>query len=133
MKKAKFSERFLEELRKLPIISVACEKLNISRQSIYRWMEVDEKFKAKVDQACDIGSESICDLAESKLISNVNNGDQRAIEFVLIARRKQYYRPRKPLPPPEMQFVPVKTIYIEDFDSKKHKTNENNDDSEISY
>lgn len=131
MKKVKFEKKFIEELEKFPNISWVCEKLNISRQSIYRWMELDEKFKAKVDNACDLGRESICDLAENKLISNINSGNQKAIEFFLIANKKQYYRPRKPLPPPGMEFIPIREIRHELFDSNKHDYPGKNKD--ISY
>jgi hypothetical protein len=110
MKKSKIEDKFIEELERVPNISIACEKVGLSRQTIYRWMKFDEKFRAKVDQAITVGVDSICDLAESKLISNINSGSQRAIEFYLISNKKQYYRPKKPMSAEENKFTPVTKI-----------------------
>ena len=41
MKKDKVKDAFLEQLRKVPIIQVACEKVGISRNSVYRWKNED--------------------------------------------------------------------------------------------
>lgn len=110
MKKPRLAGKFIEELERLPNVSIACEKVGLSRQTVYRWMEEDQEFKAKVDKAIAVGIDSICDLAESKLVSNINSGNQRAVEFYLISNKKQYYRPRKPMSPEEQAFRPVTRI-----------------------
>lgn len=105
MKKAKIEKIFFEELERVSNISVACKSAGLSRQSVYRWMREDEKFNEKVEEALKLGIESMCDLAESKLLVNVNSGNQRAIEFILINNRKQYYRPKQPMPVEKMRQV----------------------------
>ena len=136
MKKSKVANKFIEELERLPNISIACEKVGLSRQTVYRWMEEDEDFREKVDQAIAVGTDSICDLAESKLISNINSGNQRAIEFYLISNKKQYYRPRKPMAPEEEKVRPIKgfeltvvddqgnTISLKDLRDPEEKTSD---------
>ena len=97
MKKPRLAKKFLEELSKIPIVSIACEKTGLSRQTVYRWREEDLHFRNAFDNALEMGNNSITDLAESKLISNVNNGNQRAIEFLLINNKRKYHRPKLPL------------------------------------
>lgn len=94
MKKSRLERTFLEELAKLPNISIACERVNLSRQTVYRWMQSDPKFKNSVDIALNFGTESINDLAESKLITNIKNGTQRSIEYWLNNHKKNYFKPR---------------------------------------
>lgn len=94
MKKSNISKRFLEELAKTSNISIACEKLNISRQTIYRWKENDTKFNDKINQAIYYGNESINDLAESKLVQHLKSGNMRAIQYWLGNHKGNYLRPR---------------------------------------
>lgn len=94
MKKSNFEKTFLEELQKTSNISIACERAGLSRQSIYRWRNEDEKFNKKVIEAIRMGVESINDLAESKLIGKIKDGKQRAIEYWLNSNKQKYIRPK---------------------------------------
>lgn len=78
-KSDKLKEALLEQLRKTPIIQIACEKLNISRMSFYRWKAEDKEFAAKVDEALLDGQLLVNDLAESQLISAVKDRNMTAI------------------------------------------------------
>ena len=111
MKKHLKEDRFLDEIRTIPNISVACEKVGLSRNTIYRWCDEDPSFKAKLNKALSNGVESVNDLAESKLISNINKGDMRAITYWLDNNKKNYIRPRSKdfWKPP---FVPITAIQI---------------------
>ena len=83
MKKAKIAKQFLAELENNPNVAIACKRVGLSRQTVYRWQKTDVSFKKDMDEAMTLGTESILDLAESKLVANVANGNQRAIETVL--------------------------------------------------
>jgi len=87
---------FLDELEKTPIVSVVCQKLSLSRQTVYRWRVEDSHFKEKFDEALGRGRDSINDLAESKLISQVNQENMRAIEFWLRNNKVNYRQPKPP-------------------------------------
>lgn len=87
-------KRFLEELQELPNISIACKKAGISRNTVYRWMEENKKFKSQIEIAQVMGTNSICDLAESKLIAHINNGNMKAIQLYLSSHKQAYFRPR---------------------------------------
>jgi hypothetical protein len=94
MKKKYKEDKFLEQLERVPNVSLACEKVGLSRNTVYRWCIKDSDFKARMDMALDSGVHSVNDLAESKLISHINNGNLRAIQYWLDNNKKNYIRPR---------------------------------------
>lgn len=93
-KSKKLQKLIITELESLPNKSYVCQKLGISRQTLYRWSKEDIDFAIAIDDAIRIGNESICDLAESKVIELVKRGDFRAAKYVLDNKHKDYKRPR---------------------------------------
>lgn len=92
MKRRKKS-RFIKDLKNVPIISSVCEKLGISRNTVYRWKDEDPVFAKQMQQALNTGCDSINDLAESKIINLIQQNDFRAIRFWLMSNKKKYVRP----------------------------------------
>lgn len=84
------SESFLELLSKTPIVSAVCESLDISRQTVYRWCKEDPSFKMEFDLHLGKGRDNINDLAESKLIEKINEGEPWAIRFWLMNNKTNY-------------------------------------------
>lgn len=80
----------VEQLRKGPIVESACQKVGISRMTFYRWKSEDEKFSKEVDQAILDGQKLINDLAESQLISAVNDKNIPAITYWLKHHHPSY-------------------------------------------
>ncbi len=120
MKKHYKEDKFLEQLERVPNVSLACEKVGLSRNTIYRWRSEDPTFAVRMDTALVAGTESVNDLAESKLISHINNGNLRAIQYWLDNNKKSYIKPR---PKVELQpFTPVTKIYINDVEQKRKNT-----------
>ena len=66
-------------------ISEACESANIGRQTYYDWIDKDEVFKQDADDA----QESLIDLAECKLIENIEGNENTAIIFYLKTKGKK--------------------------------------------
>tara|TARA_R100000306_G_C4309478_1_gene109384 strand:- start:222 stop:599 length:378 start_codon:yes stop_codon:yes gene_type:complete len=66
-------------------ISEACQSANIGRQTYYDWTEKDEAFKQDADDA----QESLIDLAESKLMENIEDNDNTSIIFFLKTKGKK--------------------------------------------
>ena len=93
-------ERFLTELRDIPIVSVVCKRVNISKATIYRWKNEDKVFAKNMQGALRIGRYGVNDLAESKLINLMKKESMQAIRFWLEAHDKRFYKPRKALPAP---------------------------------
>lgn len=78
-KSDQLKEALLEQLRKTPIIQIACEKLNISRMSFYRWKAEDKEFAQKIDEALLDGQLLVNDIAESQLISAIKDREFQAV------------------------------------------------------
>lgn len=110
-------EKFLEQLANLPIVSSVCKKMNIHRSTIYRWLESDPVFTKKYNLALGHGRENINDLAESKLIGHINNGEPWAIRHWLDSNSPRYRKPRKAVSsePPRQ----IHTVLIEVVDKEK--------------
>jgi DNA-binding XRE family transcriptional regulator len=90
-------KNILEELSQVPNVSIACKKVGISRQTFYRWQKEDEEFKDKVEEYIEIGIESVSDLAESKIVEKIQQGDFKASKYWLDNNKKRYIKPRKPI------------------------------------
>lgn len=90
MKKKKVKDAFLGELRKVPIITVASEKVGISRNSIYTWRNTDEKFQKEMEAALAEGEALVNDLSESQLFSLIREKNWPAISFWLRHRNPKF-------------------------------------------
>jgi hypothetical protein len=92
----KGKEVLLEQLLKTPIVQIACEKTGIARSTYYRWLDDDDEFNNKIKEAIRKGKSLINDMAESKLISAIQNGNTTAIIYWLKNNHKGYVE-RKPI------------------------------------
>ncbi|HRY62401.1 MAG TPA: hypothetical protein P5056_01365 [Candidatus Paceibacterota bacterium] len=90
MKKNKFQDQFLDELRKVPIVQVACEKTGLSRNSVYRWRKDDKEFLKKMDSALSDGVALVNDMSESQLLTLIKEKNYPAISFWLRHRNDNY-------------------------------------------
>ncbi len=90
MKKDKFKDLLLEQIKKIPIIQVACEKVGIARSSIYRWRNEDKDFSQKLDEALIEGEKFINDMSESQLINLIRDKNLPAINLWLRTHHPKY-------------------------------------------
>lgn len=90
MKKNKYQNQFLEELTRIPIIQVACEKTGLSRNSVYRWRKEDTAFAKKMDNALSEGVALVNDMSESQLLNLIKEKNWPAISFWLRHRNENY-------------------------------------------
>lgn len=90
MKKIKKEDEFLEQLRKIPIVQVACEKTGISRNSVYRWRKEDSEFAKQMDDALAEGEALVNDMSESQLLSMIRDKNWPAISFWLRHRNPKF-------------------------------------------
>lgn len=81
---------FLEQLKKTPIVQIACEKLGVSRASFYRWKAEDAAFAKQTDEAVLEGRLLVNDLAESQLIGAVKDRNLQAIMYWLKHHHRDY-------------------------------------------
>lgn len=90
MKKNKVKNEFLNQLRKIPIIQVACEKVGVSRQSVYRWKEGDEEFAKEMESALKEGEALVNDMSENQLLVLIKEKNWSAISFWLRHRNPKF-------------------------------------------
>ncbi len=90
MKSNNIKKLFLENLRKVPIIQVACEKAGVSRATVYRWRDKDKKFRKTLDAALSEGEALVNDMSESQLISLIKEKNFSAIRFWLNHRHDKF-------------------------------------------
>lgn len=89
-RQAKNKELILEQLKKRPIVQIACEKTGIGRATYYRWRKEDADFAEKADQALQEGSLLVNDMAESQLMSAIRDKNLTAIIFWLKNHHPNY-------------------------------------------
>ena len=80
----------LEQLRKMPIVHVACEKAGVSRATYYRWRKEDEEFAKATDEALQDGVSLVSDMAESQLLTQIRDGNLGAVMYWLKHRNANY-------------------------------------------
>ena len=83
-------QAFIEQLPKYPIVQVACEKSGVGRSTYYAWRKDDRDFAKEADKAMKSGEFFINDMAESRLIQNIQNGHTTSIIFWLKNHHKSY-------------------------------------------
>lgn len=68
----------------LGLVTHACKKVGISRETHYKWLRQDEKYRL----ACESVGEIVIDMAESSLYKQINQGNAAATIFFLKTRGK---------------------------------------------
>jgi len=82
-RQAKEKGVLIDQLKKLPIIQIACEKTGIGRTTYYRWKKEDPDFAFDSEDAIQTGRNLINDMAESQLLSEIKEKNMTAIIFWL--------------------------------------------------
>lgn len=80
----------VEQLRKTPIVQIACERSGVSRATYYRWRKDDADFATVADEAIVEGSSLVNDMAESQLLSAIKDKNMTAIIFWLKHHHRAY-------------------------------------------
>lgn len=112
MKRGRKGEMIVQ-LRKSPIVEVACARVGISRTTHYRWMKQDSKYADEVNKAMDEGIAVISDSAETQLVNLIKSGKLGAVVYWLRHRHPAYAnrlhvaleRAEEPLTPEEEEEV----------------------------
>ena len=86
----KDKEAVIENLKRMPIIEIACNKSGVSRATYYRWKEEDPDFSQAVDKAQEEGEALIRDVAVSKIIKGINDDNLTAAMYWLNHRDPRF-------------------------------------------
>lgn len=88
--KSKKKGEFVEQLKRIPIVQVACEKIGLSRNTVYRWRKEDKEFNKAMDDALAEGEALINDMSESQLLTLIKEKNWSSISFWLRHRHPKY-------------------------------------------
>ncbi len=89
-RQVKDKETILGQLRRVPIIQVACEKSGVSRATFYRWRNEDPEFKKAAEEAQTEGVAFINDMSESQILNLIRDKSWPAISFWLKNNHPRY-------------------------------------------
>lgn len=78
------------QLRRTPIVQLACERTDVGRSTYYKWRARDKIFARVASKAQESGKFFINDLAESKLLRLVQDDNLSAIIFWLKHNHPKY-------------------------------------------
>jgi hypothetical protein len=79
-------KQMIEALEKtLGVVTGACKKVGISRETHYRWLREDEEYKTLVNSIEDVA----LDFAESQLHLQIQNGEVSSTIFYLKTKGKK--------------------------------------------
>lgn len=82
----------LEQLKKTPIIKVACERSGIPRATLYRWQQEDEEFRKSIDMAIIEGRLMINDMSEYQLLALIQDRNPSIIRYWLEKHHPDYMK-----------------------------------------
>ena len=86
----KLKEAFLDQLKRTPTIETACQKVSISRATVYRWIKENKQFEIKVDESLNEGRAFMSDIAENQLFSLIGDKKIEAIRLYLSTHNPRY-------------------------------------------
>ena len=90
MKTDHAKELFLEQLRKVPVIQISCEKVGMSRATYYRLRASDKNFRRQSEEAMEQGYDMVNDLSEAQTITLIKAGKMPAIMLWLKTHHPRY-------------------------------------------
>ena len=131
MKKQRTKDLFLETLKKVPIVQVSCEKVGLSRNSVYRWRKEDEDFAKEMDKAILEGEDFINDISEGQLLNMIKEKSWPALAFWLKHRNPKFKErfevsgevEQKGKLTPEQEALVRKAIGLASFNNSNDKNN----------
>jgi hypothetical protein len=92
VKTEKSKLEFLEQLKKTPIVQLACERTGIGRSTYYDWRSKDSEFAKVADKSIKLGELLINDIAESQLLRAIQNSNATAHMTALIFWLKNHHK-----------------------------------------
>ncbi len=82
--------KLLDELRKSPVVQVACQRTGVGRTTYYRWLKQDKSFAEAAFEALDHGISIVNDMAESMMIQAIREKNMTAIIYWLKSHHPAY-------------------------------------------
>ncbi len=90
MRKDKTKEIVIEQLKKTPIVQIACERAGVARATYYRWKKENKEFAKAADNAILEGEMLITDISETQLITLIKEKNFPSIQLWLRHHHPKY-------------------------------------------
>lgn len=90
LRQEKNKQELIEQLKRTPVVEIACKKANVGRSTYYRWRQEDAVFAKTADESLQLGTSLISDMAESQLIKAIQEGNMTSIIFWLKSHHNTY-------------------------------------------
>ena len=110
-------QKFIEALKEMPVIEVACKKAGIGRTTHHYWIKKDDDFRKQSNEAMALGRERINDMSEAQIIQLIKDKKLPAIALWLKHNSPRYggketHRPDTAIPEldPEKEKIFKKNI-----------------------
>ena len=87
---AREKELMLQQLRKTPVVEIACSKTGIGRTTFYRWKREDDAYAKAADEALQEGRLLMNDMAESQLLAAIRDNNFAAVQYWLKTHHPSY-------------------------------------------
>lgn len=89
-RQAELKQAIVDQLKEMPIITVACRKSGVGRATYYRWKSEDPQFAIAINSALKEGIDLINDLSESQIIQLIKERKLPAISLWLKHNNPRY-------------------------------------------
>jgi len=83
-------EDVIKEIQNELTIKAVCDKLDLSRQTIYRWIEEDDEFAEQLKQARKDAINAMNDICENKVVQKIMADNDGMIKFWLRYHHNDY-------------------------------------------
>lgn len=86
----KQKKALVTELKKTPIVQIACDRVDVGRSTYYDWRAKDRVFARAADRAIEAGRFRVNDIAETHLMKLIQDYNVTAIIFWLKHNHPKY-------------------------------------------
>lgn len=91
IRQKKIKKAFIDQLKRTPTIEQTCQKVGVSRATVYRWLRANKRFAKEVENALCEGREFLSDVAETQMFSLISQGKPEMIKFFLAHNNARYH------------------------------------------
>lgn len=89
-RQSRIKEALLDQLKRTPTLETSCQKVGVSRATVYRWIANSKKFERQIDESLNEGRKFMSDIAENQLFALISERKIEAIRLYLSTHNPRY-------------------------------------------
>ncbi|OHA34621.1 MAG: hypothetical protein A3A22_02080 [Candidatus Taylorbacteria bacterium RIFCSPLOWO2_01_FULL_45_34b] len=90
IRQGKLKRLLVEQMKRTPTIEQSCQKVGVTRMTVFRWTTASKRFAQEVDDALREGREFVSDIAETQMFSLISQGKSEMIKYFLSHNNARY-------------------------------------------